>query len=382
SSDTIGKDMENNTPRRNFLASSATAFSIVAPQAVRGSQANSALTLGLVGCGNRGMYVSGIFAKNEFAKVTKICDIYDDRLEAGRAKYSGVQEYRDIKELLASEVDAVLIATPIVYHPEHFELAVRARKHIYLEKAAAIDIKGCQRVLRAARTADPGKRISMGFQQRYGKDYRRAHALIQSGELGKIRMIRGAWLGSGPAYKPNYTGQEEKIRNWYFYKDMSGDMITEQDCHNIDVLHWFTDRNPAKASGYGNRALRKEGDILDTLSVTFQYTDGLVASYSANQLGRGQAFQDVSETFMCENGTVRTSRTGITVWRKDKKEPENWPTNYDITIDAVNEFVEGARTGQIENAAMWGAESTMAAIMAREAIYSGKEVTWDRITKG
>jgi myo-inositol 2-dehydrogenase/D-chiro-inositol 1-dehydrogenase len=373
--------MQNITPRRKFLAAS-TAFSIVSPQSVRGSQANSALSVGLVGCGNRGMYVSGIFAKNEYAKVTKICDIYDDRLAAGQKAYSGAQEFKDIKELLASDIDAVLIATPIVYHPEHFELATKARKHIYMEKAAAIDPKGCMRVLKAAKAADPTKRISMGFQQRYGKDYRRAHALVNSGEIGKIRMIRAAWLGNGPAYKPNYTGQEEKIRNWYFYKDMSGDMITEQDCHNIDVLHWFTDRNPAKATGYGTRALRKEGDILDCLSVTFQYADGLVASFSANQLGSGQAFQDVSETFMCDGGTVRTSRRGITVWRKGVKEAEEWPTNYDITIDAVNEFVEGSRTGKLENAALWGAESTMAAIMAREAIYTGREVTWDKVSKG
>lgn len=374
--------MQNPTPRRNFLAASAAAFSIVSPQSVRGSQANSALTIGLVGCGNRGMYVSGIFARNEYAKVTKICDIYDDKLAAGRAKYSGVQEFKDIKELLASDVDAVLIATPIVYHPEHFELATKAKKHIYMEKAAAIDAKGCMRVLKAARAADPTKRISMGFQQRYGKDYRRAHALVTSGEIGKIRMIRAAWLGTGPAYKPNYTGQEEKIRNWYFYRDMSGDIITEQDCHNIDVLHWFTDKNPVKANGYGTRALRKEGDVLDSLSVTFQYADGLVASFSANQFGQGQAFQDVSETFMCDEGTVRTSRRGISVWRKGAKEAEEWPTPYDITIDAVNEFVEGSRTGKLENAAIWGAESTMAAVMARESIYTGREVTWDKVSKG
>jgi myo-inositol 2-dehydrogenase / D-chiro-inositol 1-dehydrogenase len=370
--------------RRDFLAASAAAgsFLIVPPQTVRGSQANSALTVGTIGYGNRGSYDTGIFAKNEFAKVTAVCDIYEDKLAAARAKFTGIKEFKDARELLASDIDAVLIATPIVYHPEHFELAVKAKKHIYMEKAAAIDAKGCLRVLKTARTADPTKRISMGFQQRYGKDYRRAHALVMSGELGKIKMIRAAWLGAGPAYKPNIPPAEEKIRNWYFYKDMSGDIITEQDCHNIDVVHWFTDRNPAKATGYGNRAQRTQGDVLDTLGVTFQYADGLVFTYSAHQLGRDSAFQDVSETFMCENGSVRTSRTGITVWRKGVKEPEEWPTKYDITNDAINEFIDGARTGKMENAAIWGAESTMAAIMAKDAIYSGKEVTWDKVSRG
>jgi len=182
---------KDRAPRRDFLAASAAAssFMIVAPQSVRGSQANSALTVGTIGYGNRGSYDTGIFAKNEFAKVTAVCDIFEDKLAAARAKFSGIREYKDIRELLASDVDAVLIATPIIYHPEHFELAVKAKKHIYMEKAAAIDAKGCLRVLKTARSADPTKRISMGFQQRYGTDYRRAHALVMSGELGKIKMV-------------------------------------------------------------------------------------------------------------------------------------------------------------------------------------------------
>ena len=60
--------------------------------------------------------------------------------------------------------------------------------------------------------------------------------------------------------------------------------------------------------------------------------------------------------------------------------PVEVPTKYDITADAVNAFVDGARTGKIENAAFTAAESTMTAIMAREAIYSGKEMTWDKIS--
>jgi hypothetical protein len=94
------------------------------------------------------------------------------------------------------------------------------------------------------------------------------------------------------------------------------------------------------------------------------------------------AFEDVSETFMCEKGTVRTSRRGITYWKERNKPAEEVETKYDITNDAVNQFVEGARTGKLENAALWGAESTLAAIMAREAIYSGREATYDKIVKG
>lgn len=374
--------MSNSNDRRHFLSKGAAAtFTIMAPHLVRGSQANSALSVGLIGCGNRGMYVSGIFAKNEFAKVTALCDIYEDRLTVGEQKYVGAQKYKAHQDLLASNVDAVYIATPIIFHPEHFEVAVKARKHIFMEKAAAVDVKGCNRVLAAARKADPMKRISMDFQQRYGKDYQTAHRLVTSGELGGLRMVRAAWLGTGAPVKSGHQASEEKIRNWFFYKEMSGDMLIEQNCHNVDVIHWFTGMKPVKASGYGSRFRADLGDILDNLAFTMQYANGLVVSFSANQFGRGTGWSDVGETFICERGTIHVSRQGYRLHRQGQP-VEEVKTTYDITKDAVDQFVEGARTGKMENAAIWGAESTLMAILAREAIYSGKEMTWERLLRG
>ncbi len=356
------------------------AVSTVAAPSLR-AQANSALTLGVVGCGNRGMYVTGLFAKNEFVRVAALCDIYEDKLKAAGEKYSGAKQFKRAEELMASDVDAVLIATPIAFHPEHFEMAVKAKKHIYMEKAAAVDEAGCHKVKRVALTADKSKRISMGFQQRYGTEYRRAKALIDSGELGKIKMIRGAWLGGGPTYKQGHAESEEKIRNWFFYRELSGDIIIEQDCHNMDVINWFMGKTPVKVNGYGTQAIRKKGDIRDSLACTFQFDDGTVFSYSANQFGAPMSFSDVSETFMCEKGTVQTSRKGVWVWREGAKQAEEWPTKYDITLDAVNQFVDGARKGQIENAALWGADSTLMAIMARNAMDTGKEATWQQVMR-
>ncbi len=377
--------MKQENGRRDFVKASGVAAAagtlILKPEQVRGSQANSALTLGLIGCGGRGMYVSGLFAKNEFLKVTAICDIYDDRLAEARGKYTGAKEYKAYKDLLASDVDAVLIATPAYLHPEHFEAAVNAKKHIFCEKPVGVDVKGVQRVVNAAKKADPSKRISFDFQQRYGKDYRKAYEIVKSGELGAIKMVRAAWIGGGPRVKSGHPQSEEKIRNWFFYRDLSGDIIIEQDCHNIDVVNWFTGMHPVKANGYGSRMVRKVGDILDNLSLSYQFSNDLVFSYSASQVVSG-GFQDVSETFMCEKGSVNVSRRGYTIYRDPKTPPETVVTKYDITMDGVNEFIEGARTGKLENAAPWAAESTYTAIMGQQAIYQGKEMTWDKIAKG
>jgi myo-inositol 2-dehydrogenase/D-chiro-inositol 1-dehydrogenase len=374
--------MEESRNRRDFVkgaGAAAASFLIVKPESVRGSQANSALSLGLIGCGNRGMYVSGIFAKNEFAKVTAICDIYDDKIQAAEQKYSGSRSFKDYNQLLQTDVDAVLIATPAFLHPEHFEAAVKARKHIFMEKPAAVNSAGCRRVIEAAKRADKTKRIQVDYQQRYGKDYRKAYDIVKSGELGPIKMIRAAWLGGGPTIKTGHPASQEKIRNWFFYRALSGDILIEQDCHNIDVVNWFTGLHPVRVSGYGSRQIRMYGDIFDNLACTFQFTDGRIFSYSANQF-RTPGFSDVSETFICEKGAVNTSRKGYTIWR-DKRPPEEVKTTYDITQDSVNEFIEGARTGNIINAAFSAAESTLTAVMALQACVSGKIVTWDEVSR-
>jgi myo-inositol 2-dehydrogenase/D-chiro-inositol 1-dehydrogenase len=380
--------MNENTNRRDFFKSSGTAaaaalgFSIVKPQSVRGAQANSALTVGLIGCGRRGTAISGIFAKNEFARIAYICDIYDDQIAAASKIFSGAKPFKNIDDMLASDVDAVYIATPPYLHPEHFEKAVKSRKHIFMEKPAGVDPAGVRRVIAAAKKADPAKRITVDYQQRYGVDYKKAYEIVKSGELGRIVAIRASWIGGGLPVREGHAASEEPIRNWLFYREKSGDIIVEQNCHNLDVVNWFMGTHPVKAMGYGGRQVRTNiGNIMDNLAATLEFTNGVIFSYSANQITTG-GFQDVGETFICEKGAIHTSRQGYALYhKKNRTDPVvEVATKYDITADAVNAFVDGARTGKIENAAFTAAESTMTAIMAREAIYSGKEMTWDKIS--
>ena len=200
-------------------------------------------------------------------------------------------------DVLASDVDAVYIATPPYLHPEHFEAAVASRKHIFMEKPAGVDPAGCKRVLAAAKKADPKKRITVDYQQRYGKDYRKAYAIVKSGELGGIKQIRASWLGGGLPVREGHAANEEQMRNWLFYREKSGDIIVEQNCHNIDVVNWFMGTHPVKAIGYGGRAVRKNiGNIMDNLAATFHFADGTIFSYSFEPVRGGRLqgrFRDV-----------------------------------------------------------------------------------------
>jgi myo-inositol 2-dehydrogenase / D-chiro-inositol 1-dehydrogenase len=386
--------MIDTTKRRDFVAASA-AFLIVKPEAVRGSQANSAVSIGLVGCGRRGMFDAEIFARNKYARIAAVCDIYDDMLAAGTKQFSGANTYKRYQDLLAAPFDAVLLATPPHLRPEQFEMAVQAKKHIFMEKPVAVNPAGCRRMLEAAKKADKTRRISVDFQQRYGKDYRKAYQIVKSGRLGPIKMIRGAWMAGAIPYRKGVTAPEEKMRNWLYYRDYCGDIIVEQDCHNLDVVNWFMGTHPVRVSGYGGRLSYKVGDIMDNLACTFRFANGVVFGYEANQLST-QGYRDIAETFIGEKGAITTSRQGYRHYDKivdenlptrgyviptSKDAPTEVNTNYDITDDAVEEFVNGVRKGIVENAAFAAVEAMYTAIMARQAIYTGKEVTWDEVQK-
>jgi Predicted dehydrogenases and related proteins len=378
--------MESISSRREFVTSAGAGLLIATPGTAFGAQANSALTVGLIGAGRRGTYVSGIFAKNEFARIAAVCDIYDDQLAAASAKFTGARTFKNYKDLLASDVDAVYIATPPFLHPECFEAAVAARKHIFMEKPAGVDVAGVNRVIAAARKADKTKRISVDYQQRYGTDYRAARELVRAGELGK-NCLRARGLDRRRPARPlrSSRGRGEDAQLALLSRTIRR-YHRGAELPQLDVVNWFMDGHPVRVSGYGGRAVRKEiGDIMDNLACTFEYPDGTIFSYSANQYAAG-GFADISETFMGSKGSLNTSRQGYSHYNKTKRGEapvvvQSATSKGDITADAVNHFIEGARTGKLENAAFYAAESTLTAIMAREAMYRKKEMTWDELLK-
>ena len=107
----------------------ATAFTIVAPQTVRGSQANSTISVGLIGSGGRGTFDATIVNADPRARITALCDLFDDRIEVATQRIKADQPaiYKDFEKLLASDVDAVVIATPPFEHPRMLEAAIQAR---------------------------------------------------------------------------------------------------------------------------------------------------------------------------------------------------------------------------------------------------------------
>jgi len=382
----------NAITRRSALGSAAAGLLIVTPETAFGSQANSALALGMIGTGNRGRYVGGIFAKDPRVRVAAICDIQPTSLEAAKKQVPGAEQartYTDHQELLAGpDLDCILIATPIFLHPEHFGHAVGARRHIYCEKAAAADVKGVKRVMSSGDSADKTKHIQFGFQQRYGPEYLAAEKIIRTGQLGEMLLMRSHWMTRGqikPVSRPAYASlAEEKLKNWYSWKETCGDFIVEQDCHGVDILNWYAKGRPLLATGAGGRKIRPYGDCNDHANITYEYASGLRGLLHGCQMAQGWSL--VNEQFFGTQGTVETSRQYYRWYRPDTPQAgqngvEEVKSKREPTYDAVEYFLDHVITGKPENHTMEAAESTLTAMLGRMAVETKRPVTWEEMMR-
>lgn len=164
------------------------------------------------------------------------------------------------------------------------------------------------------------------------------------------------------------------MRNWFCYREYSGDFIVEQDCHNFDVLHWFLGGIPESAVGRGGTKIRTNMELMDHLSLVFTWPNGIHVNFEANQL-TPRGFNRIGEEFTGSKGTLHTSRQKM-VHFKGPNDLEEIQSKRDITMDAFDDFFTMIQTGRAENVAERSALSTMIAILGREALYSGREVTW------
>jgi myo-inositol 2-dehydrogenase / D-chiro-inositol 1-dehydrogenase len=369
-----------NLSRRNLVKTAA----LVPFQAIRGAAQNNAIKVGLIGAGSRGTNDARILAKDSRAQVVALCDVFDEQIAAAKTKIPApdAKAFKNHKDLLASDVDAVVIASPVFLHPEHFEAAVKAGKHIYIEKPAGLDVAGCKRVMKIADGADRKLNITFGFQQRYGGVYVKAKQMLDSGAIGKIREVHGEFIkfalrGDEPV-PPKPKNEEEKIRQWKLWKSMFGEVIVETYCHNLDAINWFMGAHPAKAYGTGGRTVEKRGDLLDHLNVTYDYPGNVQATFIGSQIAP-RFYRSNHERYIGENGVIQTARE---YWLYNTgKGPVEEKSQQDITIDALQEFVRRIAEGKPENTGVRAAESTLTAVLGQMAIELRREVTWDEMMK-
>jgi myo-inositol 2-dehydrogenase/D-chiro-inositol 1-dehydrogenase len=374
------KTMElENISRRELVA-----VAIVPFAAVRGSAANSAVTVGLTGCGSRGTFDASLMAKIDDARLVALADLFPDRIEQTRkaAGVEGAKGFNSGAELLEkSGVDGVIIATPVFLHPEHFEAAVRAGKNIYIEKPAGADVAGVKRLMTAADSADRKLNITFGFQQRYSPLSRKAKKLAESNGFGPIVMGHSYWVKSGVNRtrqpEPYPKTESDKMKQWHEWRDFFGDYIVENNVHGIDVLNWFLGGHPTKAHGTGGRSVVGYGDNQDHCYVTYDYANN-VQGHLIGCMIAPKWYREVKAQFFGDTGVIETRREFWRHYRSNTDVVEEKAPR-EITIDALEEFIHRIQQRKPENTAATAAESTLTAIMGRMAVDARHEVSWDEM---
>src|SRR5438552_6161586 len=403
--------------RRTFLSvtAAATAAMFVKPALVRGTNANSAIRVGLLGCGGRGTEDAENLVDTGGAQVVALADLFQDQLDAARAHFDQVQQAKgyaalDSRQLFVGphafeqiaasrDVDAIVIATPPFFHPQHLDAVVTGGKHVYLEKPVAVDVPGAHKVIEIGKHVQGKLSLDVGFQIRDCPPFVELVNRIHNGALGTI-VCGEAYYLTGYLQRPprpNASPVELRLRNWVYDRALSGDIIVEQNIHVIDVCNWILQAHPLKASASGGRAGRPtDGDVYGNYDVLFHYPDGVDVTFSSTQFAKG--WWEVTERFFGTKGTSQSPYTGpLRIWGDEPWQAEGTPAKdagqafsatgkFSSNLEFADRekkkaFVESITSGNFHNQADKGAESALSCMMARTAAYTGREVSWEETLK-
>ncbi|MDD4108636.1 MAG: Gfo/Idh/MocA family oxidoreductase [Prolixibacteraceae bacterium] len=356
---------------------------------------------GLIGCGGRGTGAAINFLDaGPNLQITALGDVFQDKIDNCRAKLKEEKNveiadencfigFDSFQKVIDSGVDMVLLCTPPHFRPAHVEAAVNARKHVFMEKPIAVDPAGARSVLASAKKAESiGLNMVSGTIRRVQKDYMETQRMVANGLIGEIVGANILRNGGALWYRerqPEWTDMEYMLRNWVNFCWLSGDHITEQFIHEIDVMAWYMGRNPVKAVGYGGRQRRITGDQYDFFSIEYEYENGVRTHCAARQINgcTNKKVEQINGTkgYASASGTIFDLQ-GNEIWKYPRPEEGDTTSEWKVTNPFVQEhinLVTGIRTGNTVSDAEAQVNSTLMTIMGRIAAYTGKDVTWEEL---
>jgi predicted dehydrogenase len=384
--------------RRDFVRMTAASMSAASYSRVLG--ANDTVQLGLIGAGGRGVYVMGVFQKNEKVRVTGVCDVYAERTDKALGRAQGARGFNDHRKLLEmKELDTVLIATPDHWHAGTAIDALKAGKDVYVEKPLSLTIEEGPQIVKAARVND--RVCQVGMQQRSGGHYLQAkQEYIQSGKLGKITLARTWWHGNGAHLMKAPTALKTQPSNldwarflgpvkwrdwdpqqyWNFraYLDFGGGQVTDLFTHWIDVVHMFLDQdNPISAVAAGGVYHYKDGRTApDTINVVLEYPNDWMATFEAT-LAPG--LKGAGVEFVGTEGKLFITRGQFEFLSAEKgAQPVIVKSALDQTIEHVANFLDCVRTRKRPNGDVQiGHRSAMASHLGNIAYVQKRRLKFD-----
>jgi predicted dehydrogenase len=382
--------------RRDALqaAAAGTAALTAFGRAHADNPSSDTIKLGLIGAGGRGIGAlqQSLSVPGSNVKLTAIADAFQDRIDGALKSVEGMKDKVDCPEdrrfigldaaqkvIDLPDVDLVILATPPGFRPFHFDAAIKAGKHVFMEKPVCVDSFGARLVLEAAKLADEKKRkVVVGLQRRYENKYRETIERIREGLAGEIIGGQVYWNTGGIWYRDRQQDQNElqfQVNNWYHFNWLSGDHIVEQHVHQLDIANWVLGAkasqgvHPETAFGVGGRQDRsRNSEIYDHHAVNFAYPGGARIASHCRQISGGEG--RVNEEFQGTKAFVKigeiTDYDGKRLWKFEGPNPNPYQVEHDELHDAI-------RNDKPLNDAYHGVTASFAAVLGRLATYSGKQ---------
>jgi len=387
-----GKTME----RRTFLMTTAAAQ-------MRILGANDRVRAGIIGAGGRGRYLIGQF-KELGVEVAGVCDVYEPNLQAGlNEASSGARPFRDYRRLLDEKgIDAVIVATPDHWHARMVIDAVEAGKDVYVEKPLAHQIDEGFQIIEAVERAR--RIVQVGTQRRSAELFLEARKIMQSTQIGEIRLVTSAWYNNQSSLNqrqlagdldwkqwlgtaPNRPPDPVRFFNWYWFWDYSGGLLVGQAAHIIDCIQWFMNANqPAAVTCTGNRPELSGTEVPETATITVEYPENYLAVFTLGYRAmRYSAFNDQIKQFHGNKARFDVGRESYALYPESnalemtpstqRKSPGSF--NF-ATLSHIRNFLECIASRKQPNAPVEASQATNIVLsMAMQSYRSGRRLRWN-----
>ena len=392
------KEQEIN--RRNFVKMTAAGtLGLMASGNFAYAGSSDVMRIGVVGCGGRGTGAArDAVVSSEGIEIIAMGDLFQDRLDASRTAlqqeigdaykvndehaFAGFDAYQNV---LDTDIDLVILASPPGFRPKHFTAAMNAGKHVFMEKPVSVDVAGAMKIMDAGKIADEkGLSVVAGTLYRRQPSFMEAIQRIHDGMIGEIVAAQEYYL-TGPIWlrerKEGMSDMEWQCRNWYYFTWLSGDHIVEQFVHNIDVINWVFQSHPDQAMAMGGRIARtapEYGHIYDHFSVEYTYPGDVLVEAKCRQFtgstnrvsNRVVGTQGIAH--LNPQNSVIYAHDGSMLYEMDEPGANGYVQEHTDLIASIREGTPINETNQI-------AASTLTAVLGRESAYTGQQLSWDEL---
>jgi len=421
--------MTEELSRRGFVRRSAGAALAVAPAVLPALGANDKVGIGFIGAGSRGNYVMDMMYKAvpELVTVVAVCDTFQGALARGKDRVQTQEKqtpktYVDYHELLRDPaVDAVFVTAPEHLHHAMAIAALKAGKHVYIEKPLAHTIEEGAEIVKVAERS--GKVVQVGTQNRSNSLYIKAKDMLAEGLIGDIHYVRAFWyrnsLPNDPAWRyavapdlsertadwdkflgpaPQRPFDRRRYRQWRLYWDYSGGISTDLMVHQTDIVNFVCGKTvplSCMASGGIYRWVDPDDDreVPDTLSAIFEYADRFHINYSCyfgnDRFGYG-------EQFLGNEGTLEVLNRQILNFYPEKfggKPPAQVAARKEVSLQIpgndnnavqahVKNFIEAILgKAQVIAPAALGQQAAISGHMATLSYRRNRKIYWEEKTE-